>query len=304
MDLKDEMYNAAKTNALVFLNKAIDELVSHDDSDDTPLGTNTATISSALLQVAFELSLVAYAIKKKGIAVILTKKDNTAPESTIRDKFQHNELKTKGFSELFDELGATIFDDVDLEHIKTFQNIRNKLMHLAYIFHEADRYDLKYELTYFACNPVLQLISENGDYLTTSELICQHINQDSFEKLVQFPPYVAEMERQVMLVSTPLTCIHCGNHTLAKEELICYVCNYEYESEAFANCPSCSGNRTLIFDHLNIHLNGSMMNARCLQCGTDDVVYQCLKCDEAYSMENLLEKERCRKGHCKFHDED
>lgn len=304
MNFKDEIYNAAKSNALIFMNKAIEELVCHNDHTDAPLDPEIATISSALLQVAFELSLVAFLVKKEGIAVILTKKDKAAPESVLREKFLSNELKTRGFDDLLTEFGTEIFSEIDLEHIKTFQNIRNKLMHLAYLFAEGDRYDLKYELTYFACCPVLQLISEDGDYLTPFELINQHINHEAFKKLIRFPPYIHEMERQARLSSEVMTCIHCSNHTLAKDDLLCYVCNWEYEIEAFADCPSCTGRLTLIFDHLNIHLNGSTMRALCLQCGADDYVYQCPRCEEAYSIENLPEEDRCRKGHCKFYDEE
>ena len=193
MSLQNELHGSVKINALVFLNKAIGELASHDDSLDAPLDQSVATISSALLQVAFELSLVAYAVRKEGVGSILKPKDRNCSESEIRDRFLRNELKTLGFEYLLSQFSKSLFTEDELEHIKTFQNTRNKLMHLAHPFAESDRYDLKYELIYFTCKLLLPLISESEQYLTPAQVINGYIDKEAFAKLISFPPFVSAM---------------------------------------------------------------------------------------------------------------
>lgn len=303
MTFQQEVHSATLENSLVFLNKAIEELAGHDDGLDAPLEQSVATLATAMAQTAFELALVAYAIREYGISKILKAKDRLRSPDEIRELFSRNELKTVGFDDLLADVGPSLFTEDEREQIQTFQRFRNKLLHLAHPFSEGDRYDLKYELIHFTCSMLVRLIAKSDDDLTAAQVIAEHIKTESFKKLVRFPPFIYEIQRQAGMESEVITCIHCEHRTLAKEELICYLCSWEYEAEGFTNCSRCSGNGTLIYDHLNIHLNENVMPALCLKCGESDSVYQCPRCENSCSIEEIFIENTCRKGYCKFFSE-
>jgi len=304
MSVASDIYKTTLSNSLVFLNKAIAEIASHQDRDDAPLSIETATITVALLQISFELSLVAYSIREKGIASILLNKDKGLTYDEVHSRFVNNELKTRSFSELIDELKKerNFFDEDDLYHIETFQNIRNKLFHVGFNFYDGDLYDLKYDVIYFLSHPLLRFISSSSEYETPAQIIQNHIEPNLYKKLIAFPPYIYQMERLASQCSDTLKCLHCGNRSLSKDEGICYVCSEEYECDEFIHCGRCGAKRSVIYDHLNIKFNNNMARGLCLACGDDDVVFRCPKCDVAYGMETTFDSDICKPDKCAFFD--
>lgn len=302
MSVASDIHTTALSNSLVFLNKAIAEIASHQDSDDAPLSIEIATITVALLQISFELSLVAYAIREKGIASILLNKDKGLSDDEIRNRFVKNELKTRSFTDIISELQneRNLFDEGEWFHIDTFQNIRNKLVHVGFNFYDGDLYDLKFDVIYFLSHPLLRLITLSSDFETPAQVIQNHIEPKLYKKLIAFPPYVYQMERLASQHSCTLKCLFCGNHSLSQDEGICYVCSEEYECDEFVHCGRCGARGSVIYDYLNIKLNNNMAKGLCLACGEDDVVFRCPKCDAAYGMESSFDSDKCSPEECAF----
>ncbi|WP_141113139.1 hypothetical protein [Chromobacterium haemolyticum] len=302
MSATSEIHKITLSNSIVFLNKAIAEIASHQDSDDTPFSIEIATISVALLQISFELSLISYAIIKKGITSILLNKDKNLPDDEIRNLFINNELKTRTFSQIISEIQSEnkLFNEDELYHIDTFQNIRNKLVHVGFNFYEGDLYDLKYDVIYFLSHPLIKLISLNSGFSTPAQLIQHHIKPQLYKKLIAFPPYVSHMKRLASQWSPAFKCLSCGNNSLSQDEGVCYICSAEYECDEFIHCGRCGENRSVIYDYLNIELNANMARGLCLACGEDDVVFRCPKCKVAYGIESSLDTDKCTPDKCAF----
>jgi len=92
--------NKIRANSWLFLKRAIKELIAHDDSNDEGLTNEKAIMATTLMQISFELSLVAHFVEKKGIRGIVKGKDSSLSEEELLEKFEQNELLTKSFNAL------------------------------------------------------------------------------------------------------------------------------------------------------------------------------------------------------------
>lgn len=288
MDVESEVYEAVKSNSLIFLNKGLKELASHNDFKDTPLDIELVTISVSLLQISFDLALNAYSIEKLGLRSILWKKDTNLTDVEIYNRFQSNELETKNFNKLLEDLQliTQIFDEDALYHIKLFQKIRNKLVHLHCNLHEEDRYDLKYELIYFISHVLVWLISTSDEFYTTSQILENYIDDEAYKKLISFQPYIDEMEKIAKQESTNVyKCFYCDQNTFATDMDLCYTCNYDFGDQLFADCGICKAEGSVIYDHLNIDINNNEARGLCLNCDEDDIYYKCPECEILYGLE-------------------
>ncbi len=288
MDVESEVYEAVKNNALIFLNRGLKELASHNDFEDAPLDIELVTISVSLLQISFELALNAYSIEKLGLRTILWKKDSELSNAEIYELFQSNELETKSFNKLLDELQlrTNIFNEDALHHIKLFQKIRNKLVHLRCNLYEDDRYDLKYELIYFISHVLVWLISTTDELFTSSQILEQYIDYESYKKLISFQPYIDEMEKVARQESKNVyKCFYCEQNTFAAKMELCYTCNYDFSDQLFADCGMCDEKGSVIYDHLNIDINNNEARGLCLNCDEDDIYYKCSECEILYGLE-------------------
>ena len=301
MSISDKVSEAVLSNSFVFLNKAIHELCSHDDSDDNPLEMDTAILSVSLIQIACELILIAYVVKMDGIRSILNTKDCQKTDGEIENLFESNDLQTKIFNVLKSEVQDRhqLFNDDALYRIESFQKIRNKLVHLHCNLYEGDRYDLKHELIYYIVHVIVPVLSHDNDSCFESMAVESSLDKKAFAKLISFPPYVEEMQKLAEQASTDVyKCIHCGHRTFAKELDVCFACNYDYSDQEFANCDRCKKRNSIIFDHLNIEFNHNEARGLCPNCDEDDIIYKCPICEETYAVEASCGIDICYHDHC------
>ncbi len=300
--MSTDVIERIRSNSWLFLQRAIKELISHDDSNDDGLSEERAVIATSLIQMSFELSLVAHFIASDGIKGVITDKDKHLPEAALIEKLKDNELATKPFNALKAEaIRDKIFRGDDDENlINEFQKIRNKLVHINYTFSKNELYDLKNDLTYFIVHVVMPTLSEERH--NPSEIISIKIGSKSFKKLIRFPPYAKEMNRIAKQNSNNVyRCIHCGNNSLATDhsEEYCYSCCAELSHAGFIDCPYCKSERSMIYDALNISLQGDhTIKGLCLNCSSDDLVFLCEKCGVEIALEADGDEDKCHPGFC------
>lgn len=298
------LVSKVRDNSWLFLRRAINELISHDDTNDEGLNKERAIIALTLIQMSFELSLVAYFIKVDGIHGIVNDVDATLTEERLLSKFANNELMTKPFNSLKTiALSRNIFLNSDDEYlINEFQKVRNKLVHLNYNFHQSDLYDLKYDLTYFIVKVVIPTLT--GDEFKPSQAIAENIDSKDFLKLVKFPPYASEMSKLARENAEHVyRCIVCGNDSLATSygDEHCYSCCEDFSEAGFIDCPCCKSKCSLIYDALNIKSQSDWtVRGICLKCGTDDIIYLCEKCGSEVALEATIGEGKCCLDFCQW----
>ena len=305
--MSSSLVSKVRDNSWLFLRRAIKELVTHDDHNDDELPRETAIIATTFIQMSFELSLVAYFINSEGIHGIVKGSDKELSEAELLSKFEANSLVTKSFNTLKQQaVNQHAFKREDDEHlVSEFQNIRNKLVHLNYEFSSGDLYDIKYELTYFLVQVIIPILTE--DYDRPSEIISINLDFNDFIKLINFSPYAEQMKVVAREKSDCVyECVHCGIESLATDDFgneHCYSCCADLIGTGFINCPYCNAKKSMIYDALNIDCQSDRtIKGLCLNCGEDDMIYSCNKCDSEVPIEAYMGNGKCHIGFCEFDD--
>jgi hypothetical protein len=301
--IDQKISTAVRKNSFIFLNKAIQELCSHDDKNDAEITAEAAPLIITLIQISAELVLASYSVKKYGVRIILKEGDRNKSDLEIESLFDSNELSTKNFNELKNDLQEReeIFSEEKLYLVDRFQKNRNKLVHLHCTLGKDDRYDLKYEMIQYIVNIIIPLLSDDAKGWPSSDDIEAQLDKSSYRRLLSFGPYLEKMRELARFDSEViLRCVHCGHKTLAQETGKCFACNYEYEDQEFADCGYCKKENSVIFDHLNIGFNDNMARGVCLNCDEDDIIYKCPRCEEAWPIEASSGDEICEDGVCLF----
>lgn len=273
---EEKVAESIRANSIIFLRRAADEIVSHDDSKDKGFDHETGTIVTVLTQMALELAIASFLVKHDGIRSILTKAEKLTDDQ-IREKWSDNELRTKTFEEykqLIAERHPGTFDVFE-GIVDTFQKSRNKIMHLHYRFDADDLYDLKSESTFVLIHAVSHFIFENEfDY---SNNVAGLLSGDTFSKLIHFPPYQYHVQKLAKQYSKiVLRCPMCEQVAFSDIELKCFSCTYEDHFADLLRCPRCS-EKSVIYDHLNLDLN-EKLQSWCLNCGDKQEVFKCRSC--------------------------
>lgn len=296
--------NKIRENSWLFLRKAIKELISHDDSNDDILHKDKAIMAISLIQMSFELSLVAYFVETDGIKGIVKGSDASLSEQELLVKYENNELVTKSFNSLkqIAKERGSLFNEDDEYFIEMFQKIRNKVVHLNYEFDDGDLYDFKYDLIYFIVKVIIPTLA--NEYLNPSEAISTNIESADFLELIHFPPYAYEMHKIAKENSLHVyPCIHCGNESLAVDigEEYCYSCCEDLSQAGFIDCPYCKSERSMIYDALNIDCQiDRTLKGLCLKCEEDDLVYVCKECGAEVALEANISLGKCSPGFCEW----
>lgn len=301
MSLVDvEISSGVMNNALIFLGRAIDELTSHEDRNDSELTIDVAVMSVTLMQISFELIAVSYLVGRHGVRHVMRKRDRGKTDAEILQMFRRGELNTATGSELLELIGEEdIFGDDEIESISTFQNIRNKLIHLSYVMSGGDRYDFKYDLVHYIVHVIVKSVHKNDDVFSDPRVVEGVVGSASYEKLISFPAYISKMESLLRSGGHDvLRCPHCGRRTYSADDEICFVCLWSIEVYERASCGKCGAGRSVVFDSLNIDQNDHMVRGLCLKCDEDDVVYKCPKCGGVQCLEAPAEDEYCTPDHC------
>lgn len=302
-----KIYDIVFSNAIFFLKRGISEVLSHNDNFDKALSKETGIISTLFTQMSIELAIKAFLVKEKGLKSILSDKYKNKTEEEILQSFEDNKLHTKQYNDLKNYLikneRLTWFSENDYSHLEQFQQFRNKLVHLNLFLHEADLYDLKYEVIYVIVHIIVPLLAEiSFEFETPTAFYNEHLNKDDYKKLISFPPYVYEMEKLASeFTGIRYYCPECYKKTYSPINNICYCCNLNYEySVEYTNCPSCNAKNSVIFDPHNIAINNHIINGLCLNCDCRMKVHKCPKCDSKYGFFSINELEKCTPEKCFF----
>tara|TARA_R110002167_G_C12542647_1_gene640152 strand:- start:49 stop:963 length:915 start_codon:yes stop_codon:yes gene_type:complete len=296
--------NNIRDNSWLFLRKAIKELISHDDSNDEILHQDKAIVAITLIQMSFELSLVAYFVESDGIQGIVKGSDISLSEQELLIKYENNELVTKSFNSLKKTASErdSLFTEDGEYFIDEFQKMRNKLVHLNYEFDDGELYDLKYDLTYFIVKVIIPTLTD--EYANPSQAIAINIESNDFLKLIKFPPYAYEMHKVAKENSDNVyCCVHCNNDSLAVDfgEEYCYSCCEDLSQAGFIDCPYCNSKRSMVYDALNINCqNDRTLRALCLKCQEDELVYVCSECESEVALEANIGLRKCCPDFCEF----
>lgn len=267
---------SVRENSVVFLRRAVTELVTHNDQGDAPLSQELATVVTVFTQTALELALASYLISTTGIRSIL-ESANKMDDQEIMRRWSTNGLQTKRFEDnkkAFSKSSPGLYSVFE-GTIDDFQKIRNKVVHFYFNFGEGDLYDLKYDVTYLLVHVVSQLLLKGNIDLS------MHMEDlfpgENFGKLIKFPPYVHNVANIAAdFSSLVLTCPSCEQVTFSNIELKCFACTYEDEFADLVMCNTCS-KWAVIYDHLNIAHNESVP-AKCLHCGHRSRARRCKNC--------------------------
>jgi len=284
MDTQTErIYSTVYKNSIIFLKRGIKEIVKNNNER---LENEQAIISCLFIQMSIELGLKAFLIKERGIKTILQDRYQEKTIENIFESFNSNTLHTKNYNELKNFIknseGLTWFNDEHFAHLDQFQLFRNKLVHLNLYLSEDELFDLKYELIYAIVHIIIPLLSElSFECASPTEFYSEHLDENEYKKLISFPPYIEEMEKIAKKFSgLAYECPECFNWTFSPNSEICYCCNLKFiDAGEYLNCKVCNGLKSVIFDKLNIEINGNTINGLCLKCGDKPMVFKCPECE-------------------------
>lgn len=304
-----KIYDTIFKNAVLFLNRGIGEILTHNDRKDSPLDGEIGIVSTLFIQMSIELALKAFLIKEQGVRSILLGRYQNKTEEYIFEKFENNTLHTKKYNDLkqilIDNEGLIWFSETDFDHLIQFQQFRNKLVHLNLFLGEADLYDLKYESIYVIVHIIVPLLSEiSFEFETPSEFYETHLNKEEYKKLVSFHPYVEEMEKLAKdFTGLNYYCPECYQKTYSPENSLCYCCNLNFDNAAeYTSCIVCKEKKSVIFDPHNIAINNHVINGLCLSCESKIMVHKCPECEMAYSFFSKDELKKCTPEKCYYED--
>lgn len=278
-----DVAKSIRANSIIFLRRAANEIVDHDDGADNAFDHETGTIVTVLTQMALELAVVAYLVEndKDGIRSII---ENGAQltDMQIRQKWLENSLRTQKFEDnkkLLSNKHKGIWSSFD-GVVDSFQRSRNKIVHIHFRFTEGDLYILKFESIFVLMQVVAHLIY--GTRYDHAENIAKVLSKDTLKKLVKFRPYQEYVEDLANDYASPaLRCIICDQRAFAAGyEHKCFSCGHEDINTNLLDCPICK-ERSVMYDNLNLHLN-EFMNTLCLNCGKTGEVSRCKFCEKPF----------------------
>ena len=281
-----QIHDTIRANASLFLRKAVVELVNDSDAEDAPLSRDAAVVACVFLQMAIELATKAAIVRRSGIANILEPRRHAADdEPALAKKFSENAVATVKYEKLkhFMKAGPDsshyCLNEADWYFLDTFQQWRNKLVHIHYNFSPEDLADAKIDMTYVLAHTLPHLLLDGEE--RPAELLMLLLGKDTYRSLVRYRPYIVRMERLVCTHDgKAFACPECGEKTFNLEDRICYCCNWEYHNSiGFVGCGFCGTKNSVVYDALNIGENVTI-NAQCLACGETCDVAKCAGCGE------------------------
>ena len=301
---EEKIYQTVYGNAILFLKRAIKEILSQENPNET-FDVEIGIVSSLFVQMTIELALKAFLIKNTGIRTILKQQYKDKSDDDILASFEKNELHTKKYNDLkkalIDNENLVWFDQIHIAHLDQFQQFRNKLIHLNLFLEYDDLVDLKGETIFVIIHILIPLLTEiSFEFETPTEFYEKYLTKKDFQKLISFPPYVEEMERIANEYSDIVyECPRCSKKTYSPENNLCYCCNLNYtHGVEYTECNVCHNQGSVIFDPLNIEFNGHIMHGLCLACGNKPEVFKCPVCKTKVSFFLKDELTECTPERC------
>lgn len=115
-------------NSGMFLRRAAEEIVEHDDVSDEPFDIDRATLVIVLIQTAVELATTAIVIKHDGLAGAMVK-NLPQSEAEAETRWQTGDLRTRQFEDVKSRAKDLFGNEAFWLLVGEFQIMRNKLVH-------------------------------------------------------------------------------------------------------------------------------------------------------------------------------
>lgn len=193
-----------------------------------------------------------------------------------------------------------------------FQQIRNSFVHLGTDLKEKEKKWLEddfFTMIIYFISVVLRkeyyfkkehnIGEDEPNYLylfnTSIDILKKFISEEANKALLNnkcFEENICSLAEDISQIQESVTCRKCGKATLALDIKgtdgisKCLYCGDTFRSDVYADCNACGYDNTVIYDYLNIKINGNVMQAYCYRCETKLKVYECPICRDTYSYNN------------------
>ena len=303
IDFEKTLYHTVVHNSLLFLEDGIKKLLSAGKESIT----DTIVLSCTSIQISLELAMRAYILKVKGLEFILDpkqKRENSNEE--IEKLYVDNRLKVTGFDAMKNQLrekGASAFTKEDFQIIDEFQTYRNKLVHFCCQLEIDEIWNLREKLMYYVVRVILCLLYDNYKEKKPAEYFEDLLGWDFYRTLINDGGYIRAIEQLAQEQSKDVgLCPICGRIAYSLEEEFCYFCNIHRDEDEWgrAECIACGGKNTVVYDKLNIHLEGNYhsMPGLCQHCEAHPQIFECPICGQTHWQFSGKEDWMCYDGHC------
>jgi len=286
------IYNRIVSNSKLFLKKAISEILIDGHRS---LSHEHAVLSCLYVQMATELAVKAYVIEKEDIRKILMPKFQKKTDAELEVIFQRNGLHTIKFDLLKQHIikkYPSDFDNTDRAHFDKFQTFRNKLVHLNLYLDSQELENLKLEMIYVIAQVIVRLISQlDFAYDSPTTFYRETLEGTLYDDLLNFEPYQKELTKVAKTYTGfAYECVECYQRTFSPVNNRCYFCEADLTlATEYLDCFSCSAKKAVVYDPLNIALNGNRINGLCMSCGDRPMVYKCPECNQVKAYYDIKE---------------
>lgn len=275
------MSDAVVHNVILFLRKAAEEIVGHDNASDAAFDTDRATVVTVLTQTAVELASTAIVLRNEGLGGVMFEKHLPATEAEAERRWRDGTIRTISFEDLKPKAVRYIGDEGFWDIVDFLQHKRNKLVHFHTSLEEGDRFDLKYD----AMDVIIQVIAALRD-TEEFDLACGSMDvfgEELFRRFLSFEPYRERIAARARRIDTlPIKCPICTITAYLTDTEICIGCGWAGELNLLP-CPKCF-KTAVIYDHLNLPIN-VWLKAVCGNCDWEGQAHRCEECDMDFVIE-------------------
>lgn len=303
------LYSKMRHNSLLFLEEGVLKLI-HCTSDNLE---DDLVLSCTNIQISLELAMRAYVLRMKNLDYILDRKQQEKLSDNEKVAYyKENKLKVIEFESLKNMLKGKdfkIFQKEDFKIIDDFQIYRNKLAHFCCSLNEKELYDLSERLMYYVVHIVLFLLYDNYKDKKPADYFEDLLGYDFYRQLWNHRGFIRAVEQLAKERSKNVgTCPICDRNAFAIDEGFCYFCNTCPEPEEWgrADCIACGGKGTVVYDKLNIHLDGNhhSMPGFCQHCESHPEIFECPICGQTHWRYSDTYDWMCYDGHCTTQNKD
>lgn len=302
-DLERTLHHTVEHNSLLFLEEGVKRLIGEGKHYET----DAMVLACTNIQIALELAMRAYILRKKGLEFIVDKKqkvNNT--EEELERLYAENRLKVIEFDAMKNQLKGkdeSVFKKEDFQIIDDFQTYRNKLVHFCCTLEEEEMWKMRERLMYYVVRVVLCLLYDNYEDKRPAEYFEELLGWDFYRTLINDRGYIRAIEQLAKEQSKEVgLCPICCRYAYSINDEFCYFCNVQPEVDEWgrADCIACGKKKTVIYDKLNIHLGGNhhSMPGLCQHCESHPEIFECPKCGQTHWLFSGKEDWMCYDGHC------
>ena len=304
-DFEKRIYDTISNNAFLFLSETLNRLLDRDPEGRGKMDNDLITLTCAELQISLELAIRATLVHTFGITSILKNDQAGLPDDEIESLYFNNALKVTEFDKQKNYLKSKNVSRLTKEEFKEidrFQVYRNKIVHFSCEFTEDQLIELRDEVLYYIVHVVLVLLSDTITGETPAEFLQSKLGLDFYKRIMDYQPYVKAMEQYAAKNATPvLTCVSCSHKSYSPTLDYCFCCGFEtLTGYRRVDCGHCGAKDSVIYDNLNIHIEGNhhMMRGLCLNCAEYTDVFECPVCGNAHDIKKNKERDYCDLYHC------